>query len=294
MKLRNLSLSIALTFAVAMPVMSADGPAEMPKTPEAWAAQMWDFTRNPNVLKDPKQFVPFMSAALEPSFYTGMGMQMLDPSMWAYSLNSMMNPAAYSAWMPLLTDPNVYMKWLAAGFDPNFYTALLTQFTDPGKMMRWLMAPVDPKLWGLMMQSLNPGMYLKWLMSPLDPRWLQAGVNTINPNIYLGWLGSMMNPASYGDLWKGFLAPVVPTTGVPASPASPWGTTGYGAPSFNYADPNAWAQMFQVPGAPAPMAAPGAAPAATQPQAIFNPFDPNAWTQIWQQQQPAPAAAPQK
>jgi hypothetical protein len=42
------------------------------------------------------------------------------------------------------------------------------------------------------------------------------------------------------------------------------------------------------------MAAPGAAPAATQPQAIFNPFDPNAWTQIWQQQQPAPAAAPQK
>lgn len=266
MKLNQLSFSLAL--ALATPAIAADAPAAtpaVPQTPEAWAAQMWDFTRSPEVLKDPKQFVPFVSSALEPSFYTGLGMQMLDPSMWAYSLNSLMNPATYSAWMPLLTDPNIYMKWLAAGFDPNFYTALLTQFTDPGKMMRWLMAPVDPKVWGLMMQGLNPGMYLKWLMSPLDPRWLQAGVNTINPNVYLGWLGAMMNPGSYGDLWKGFLAPVTPT--VPGAPAptgttTPWTLPAYGLP----------------PGTGSP------------PPAIFNPFDPNAWTQFWQQYpQPAPA-----
>lgn len=105
------------------------------------------------------------NAALEPSFYTGLGMQMLDPGMWATMANSMMHPNTYSAWMPLMTDPNVYMKWLAASMDPNFLYALLSQFSDPGKLMRWLMAPVDPKVFNLALQSINPAVYLKWMVS---------------------------------------------------------------------------------------------------------------------------------
>jgi len=106
--------------------------------------------------------------------------------------------------------------------------------------MRWMMAPVDPRTMALLMQTINPAMYLKWMMAPLDPQWLRAGVNTMNPALYLGWLGAGLNPTSYGDLWKGFLTYPVP--GTPAPTTSPYGTT------FNIFDPNAWTQMFTVPG----------------------------------------------
>jgi hypothetical protein len=251
MKLSALSLAIGLSFPVSMPVLGAEAtPAPVPATPEAMAASMWDFTRNPEYLKDPKKFVPWLSAALEPSFYTsGMGMQMLDPSMWALLANSMMHPAAYSAWMPLMTDPNIYMKWLTASMDPNFYNAVLGQFSDTGKMMRWAASPVDPKTLSLLMQSLNPNMYLKWMLAPLDPRWLQAMITPVNPNAYLGWAGATLNPASYGELWKGFLTPTLPVPG--ATPAVP----GYGSGVVvNPFDPSALSKLFQVP-APSPQPA---------------------------------------
>jgi hypothetical protein len=142
-----------------------------------------------------------------------------------------------------------------------------------------------------MMQSLNPSMYLKWMMAPLDPRWIQAMITPMNPAAYTGWLGAMMNPASYGDLWKGFLT-------VPAQPAA---TAAYGVPSaaapysFNPFDPNAWSQVFAMPGTTGVPSAAGAAPAASTPY-LINPFDPNSWAQIWQlpyvtaPAQPAPAA----
>jgi hypothetical protein len=292
MKIRCLSLSLALLWGVSGAGFAADAvdaaPAEMPKSPEAMAASMWDFTRNPEYLKDPKKFVPWLNAALEPSFYSGLGMQMMDPGMWALMVNSMMHPGAYSAWMPLLTDPNVYMKWLTATLDPNFYTALLTQLSDPGKMMRWAMSPVDPKTLNMFMQSLNPNMYLKWLMSPLDPHWLQAMVTPINPNAYMGWLGASMNPGSYGELWKGFLSPTQPggyggmpggTTGTAAYP-----TPAYGTPGYNPFDPAALAKMFAVPGLPTPVPS-------GSPQPYFNPLDPNAWSQLWQLPLQAPPAA---
>lgn len=111
MKLKTLTLSIALAAAVTAPLAATAQPsaraAHMPQTPEQWAATMWDFTRNPMMLKDPKTFVPWFSAALEPGFYTGLGMQSLDPAMWAFMMNTMMNPDAFSAWAPLMTDPNV-------------------------------------------------------------------------------------------------------------------------------------------------------------------------------------------
>ena len=253
MKLKTLTAMMAVTLFAGLPVLAADSPAaHLPQGTEAWAQTMWDFTKNPQILKDPKTFVPFTTAATEPGFYTALGTQMLDPGVWANMTLSMLNPAAYGAWMPLMTDPNVYTKWLAASLDPNFYTALLTQFSDPGKMLRWMMLPADPKLWNMMLQSMNPAVYLKWMMAPFDPRWLQAGISTINPNVYLGWLGAMLNPGSYGDVWKGFLtAPYVPLQATPAPVPSP----------------------ASVGGTPY----------------LFNPFDPNTWTQPWPQTTPQPA-----
>ena len=245
MKPKTLVLALAATFASG--VLAAEPPAQaVPQSPEKWAQSLWDFTRNPNALKDPKQFVPFATAATEPAFYTALGMQMLDPSWWGFMANSMMNPATYSAWMPLMTDPNVYMKWLGASLDPNFYTALLTQFSDPGKLMRWIMAPLDPRFMNLMLQTLNPAMYIKWMASPLDPQWLRAGVSTMNPGTYLGWMGAGLNPGSYGDLWKGFMT--YPVGGLPAPVSAASGTPSpYGVPLFNPLDPNAWSQLLQFP-----------------------------------------------
>lgn len=255
MKIKALSLAFVLLWGASGAGFTADAPpAETPKSPEAMAATMWDFTRNPEYLKDPKKFVPWVNAALEPSFYTGLGMQSLDPGMWALMVNSMMNPGAYSAWMPLMTDPNIYMKWLAATMDPNFYTALLTQLSDPGKLMRWAMAPADPKALNLMLQPVNPNMYVKWLTSPLDPRWLQAMITPMNPNAYMGWLGASMNPGSYGELWKGFLNPAATAPAVVANPWSGAATTGYGTPLFNPLDPNAWSKLWQLQAQPAPAA----------------------------------------
>ena len=264
MKLSSLSLAVLLTLAV--PALADQAPpAEMPKTPEGVAATMWDFTKNPEYLKDPKKFVGWLSAALEPSFYTsGLGMQMLDPAMWGVMANSMMHPATYSAWMPLMTDPNVYMKWLTASMDPNFYTAVLGQFSDTGKMTRWAASPVDPKTLNLALQTLNPATYLKWLTAPLDPRWIQAMIAPVNPGTYLGWTGAALNPASYGELWKGFLTP--PTSFAAFTPST-----------SNPVDPNAaWTQMFNQPGSQPAAPQPGYAPT------IFNPLDPNAWSKLWQ------------
>jgi len=258
----------------APPALDSQAAAAIPAGAENWAKMMWDFTRNPDVMKDPKVFLPWMSAATEPAFYTALGMQMLDPTYWGFMANSMMDPRAYSAWMPLMSDPNVYMKWMAASADPNFYTAVLTQFSDPGKMMRWLMAPVDPKVWGLVMQSINPAVYLKWMMAPLDQQWLKAMITPMTPNVYIGWLGAMMNPASYGEAWKAFLTtptqPIAPLI-YPAPTATPTGTM------FNPFDPNSWTQAFTLPGT---TSTPTVAPATT-PYG-FNPFDPNTWAQILQ------------
>jgi hypothetical protein len=119
--------------------------------------------------------------------------------------------------------------------------------------MRWTMAPLDPKVLSMLAKTIDPNVYMRWMMSPLDPRALQLMAAPLNPNLYMGFLGASMNPGSYGETWKGFLNPVagaVPTTaGWPAPAATPWAAPAAGtAPTVNFFDPNAWAQM--LPAAP--------------------------------------------
>lgn len=87
MHVKTLTIALVLTFCP--PLLAADAAPAMPQSVEAWAQSMWDFTRNPNPLKDPRQFVPFATAATEPAFYAALGLQALDPAMWATMLNSM-------------------------------------------------------------------------------------------------------------------------------------------------------------------------------------------------------------
>ena len=114
----------------------------------------------------------------------------------------------------------------------------------------------------MVMNSLNPNMYMKWMMSPLDPRSMQLMMAPANPNLYMGWMGASMNPGSYGDMWKGFMnpatysMPAMPAFTMPAMPTmpAPVAAPAGAAPSFNFFDPNAWTQMFQIPGYAAPAA----------------------------------------
>lgn len=218
MKIR--SLIVALAFA-ASNALAADAPPDFPQTAEEVAKLTTDFTRNAELLKDPKKFVPFVSVATDPAFLFALSNQMMDPGKWAEMVNSIMNPASYSAWMPLATDPEVYMKWAAASMDGNFYTALVSQLTDPAKLMRWMMLPTDPRALELLMKTVNPSVYLKWLLSPTDPRVLQTTMAPMNPNLYTGWMGAGMNPASYGNAWKGFAAYpyAYPASAMPMMPA---------------------------------------------------------------------------
>ncbi|HNQ03252.1 MAG TPA: hypothetical protein PKH69_01435 [Thiobacillaceae bacterium] len=251
---------VASLLVAAAPVAFANdaAPAQpVPQTPEAWLQRMTDFTKNMSAYKDPKVFVPWLNAVTEPGFYTTMGTHMMDPANWLNMMVSMTHPGAYTN-MAQWADPNIYMKWLAASLDPNFYTAVLTQLTDPGKLMRWAMSPLDPKLWNMALNTLNPNMYLKWMMSPLDPRVLQLMTAPINPNLYMGWLGASMNPASYGDMWAGFMNPAnysVPTFNLPTVPvgtaATPWTVPALPAGTFNPFDPNSWTKLFPAPAAPA-------------------------------------------
>jgi hypothetical protein len=243
MKIQALVLSLAFATFNSLAV---DAPANFPKTSDEMAALATDFTKNAEVLKDPKKFIPFVAFVTEPGFLFAMSNQMLEPGKWAEMTNSIINPASYSAWMPLATDPAVYMNWMAAGMDSNFYTALAAQLSDPAKLMRWMMAPTDPKALEVLMKAVNPAVYLKWATAPADPRVVQTGMAPMNPNLYMGWAGAGMNPASYGNTWQGFATyPYAYPAGaaMPLPQAAPYGVV---APQVAPAAPQA------APAAPMP------------------------------------------
>jgi hypothetical protein len=262
MKIKLLTAALIVAAAPAAFAQTAAAPAATatPQTPEAWLARMTDMTKNMSAYKDPKVFVPWLNAVTEPSFYTTMGLQMMEPGNWLKFMNSMTQPGVYSN-VAQFADPSIYTKWLAASLDPNFYTAVLTQLSDPGKLMRWAMSPLDPKLLQMGMNTLNPNVYMKWLMSPLDPQAMQLMTAPVNPNLYMGWLGATVDPKSYGPTWSGWLS-------------NPAGTIA--APTI---DMSAFTNMLAAPTAAIP----------AMPAGVFNPFDPNAWTKMMPA---APAAAP--
>jgi outer membrane protein OmpA-like peptidoglycan-associated protein len=264
MKIRNISLALAVAFASASAfaadaantaapqapgIMAGQPERPIPKTPEAWIERMTDFTKNMSAFKDPRVFVPWSQAVTEPSFYTAAMNGMLDPGGWTKMFASMADPAAYQNAM-MFADPNVWMRWAAASMDPQFYTALLTQFSDPGKMMRWAMSPMDPKLWNLPLQMMNPSLYMRWMLLPMDPKVWAMSMMPLNPNWYMSWAGAMMNPRSYGPTWGNWLNTPAPQT--------PQGAGG----GFLPIDLSGLFGAFGMPNLAAPGAMPGSAGAA--------------------------------
>ncbi len=277
MKLKALTAVVGMAvaqFALANGTAPAapTAPAPIPQTSQQWLERMTDFTRNASAYRDPKVFVPWFNAVTEPSFYSQMGINMMEPGNWYKMFGSMMDPRSLANYMKF-ADPEMYMKWLAASMDPNFYTAMMAPMIDPGKYMRWAMSPLDPQTMNMGMQTLNPAMYMKWMMAPLDPRLMQLSMQPLNPAMYTGWMGAAMDPKTYGS-WGTWLNPntyVAPITG---------GMSGAPA-NYNFFNPAApYAQPMPT--------IPGPAPAAGTPGYV-NPFDPNVFLQMFN---PAAFTAP--
>jgi hypothetical protein len=216
--------------------VSADSPAET-------ADRMLDPTRNTAAFKDPKAFVEWTNAMMNPATSMALTQKGMDPNTYLRMTAGMINPATLQNYMQL-TDPAVAMKWMAAGLDPNFYTALLSQGLNPANLLPWLTAPMSPQAMSLGMQMLNPAMYGNWMTAPVSPQAMNTMMAPINPNLYMNWLGTGMNPQTYGSWGAMATNPLAAPAqmAAAAAPAAP-------APSSNPFDPNALLKMLPIPGA---------------------------------------------
>jgi hypothetical protein len=209
-------LAIALS-SFSLASLSADAPAQVasqtsavPVNTTGWVSYLSDFTRNGDMLADPKRFIAALAAVTEPEFVLAAGKAMLDPNLYLQSTSSLMDPRAYSNFAKAM-DPVVLAAWSQALMDPQFISAATTVMTDPNKLMRWMMAPMDPRALGVLLNTLNPNTYIKFAGAALDPRALNMAAAPVNPNWYGQWLGSMVNPRSYGPTMNSVMQ--MPTIG---------------------------------------------------------------------------------
>jgi hypothetical protein len=220
MKARHLlaALALASTSTLAADKAPAAPAPDIPQGTDAWVRYLADFTRNGEMLADPKKFMAALFAVSEPAFVTSALNAMMDPNLYPQSVASLMDPKAYGNFARAM-DPAVITAWTQALGDPQFFGALQTLLTDPNKMMRWAMLPMDPKLLAATMNLLNPNMYLRWATAPLSPQVTQMATAPVNPAWYGAWTGGMMAPQSYGPTMNTWMR--APAYGLPAMPTVP-------------------------------------------------------------------------
>jgi hypothetical protein len=219
-----LAISLA-TFS--LPGLSDDAPAGQTQSPAAvptntaeWVAYLSDFTRNGELLADPKKFVAALHTVSEPEFLIAATKAMMDPNLYLQSTASLMDPRAYGNFAKAM-DPVVMANWTQALMDPQFLSAVTTVVTDPNKLMRWAMAPMDPRALGLLLNTLNPNTYVKFAGAAVDPRMTSLATAPLNPNWYGAWLGNMANPQAYGPTFNAMMrAPGYPAA-QPMAPVYP-------------------------------------------------------------------------
>ena len=228
-------------FSSDAPAQTAQQTAAVPSGMTEWVSYLSDFTRNGDMLADPKKFIAALATVSEPEFLIAASKAMMDPNLYLQSTSSLMDPRAYANFAKAM-DPVVLASWSQALMDPQFIAAATTVMTDPNKLMRWVMAPMDPRALGLLLNSLNPNTYIKFAGAAVDPRTLNMAAAPLNPNWYGSWLGNMANPQAYGPTMNslmtmpGFTAP----TGVMA-PAYP-----QGFPAIPMIDPRMFGGMIPV------------------------------------------------
>lgn len=213
MNTKNLIPALALAAVSIQPAQAADPApvvAAMPKNAQEWVAYLSDFTRNGEMLADPKKFVAALSNVTEPAFMAGALEAAMDPNLYARSAASAMDPKAYGNYARI-ADPAVLTAWAQALLDPQFVNAVLYVMTDPGKLMRWGMVPMDPKVTAAALNLLNPNQYARWLTAPMDPRIVNLAITPMNPGWYGAWGNNLVNPNSYAPMIGGWVQQIPQT-----------------------------------------------------------------------------------
>lgn len=227
--LRRLALAIAVS-SLTCSALASDASATqangMPANSDEWVRYLSDFTRNAEMVADPKKFVAALSAVSEPGFIAAATNAMLDQNLYMRSLGTLADPKAYSNYARLF-DPATVMNWMSALTNPQFVNALTYVMTDPGKAMRWALAPMDPKVVSTALNMVNPNAYLRLGTTALDPRMLNLATMPMNPNWYGAWAGAAANPNSYGPTLSGWMAQ--PTQQAMPMPMA-WPTSAYPMP----------------------------------------------------------------
>ncbi|MEW5789345.1 MAG: hypothetical protein AB1899_15990 [Pseudomonadota bacterium] len=209
------ALALASSLVQAADPAPAQPASDMPQGADAWVRYLADFTRNGEMLADPKKFMGALFAVSEPAFVTSALTAAMDPNLYTQSVASLMDPKAYGNFARAM-DPAVITAWTQALADPQFFAALQSLLTDPNKMMRWVMLPLDPKLLAAGMNLLNPNVYARWLSAPVNPQVASMAMAPANPGWYAGWGNTLVAPQSYGPTMGTWMR--MPNYGMPAAP----------------------------------------------------------------------------
>ena len=231
---------IAIAASLSVAAHAGDAP---PTTPEGWAAKMTDPTRNGSAFKDPRVFVPWAGAMMDPATSIALMQRGMDPNAYTHMMGGMMNPASMQNWMQFI-DPAVAMRWMQGSMDPNLYTAMMMQTVNPAMYAKWMAAPMDPRLMGMMAAPMNPSMYANWMGAATNPANMNLMMAPANPAMYNNWMGAAANPATYGP-WGGMMAPLMSAPMGMMNPATTMPTPQQ-APALNYGVPG-----YSMPAAPA-------------------------------------------
>lgn len=203
MKAPHLLLALSLTLAAPVAHASAPAPAAapaaaVPATPEAWVRHLADFTRNADMLVDPKKFIAALHQVTEPAFLLAAFSAALDPTLYQQSMASALDPRAQANYARLF-DPNVATRWMTTLMDPQFINAVTYTLLEPGKLSRWMMLPMDPRVAATLLAALNPNPQAQPGMMGADPRlWapqmLPPTPQPMPPAMMPGWQGAWMAP----------------------------------------------------------------------------------------------------
>lgn len=144
-------------------------------------------------MMDPGNWLRMTGTMMDPRSMTNY-MQFAEPDMYVKWMSASLDPNFYTALLTQLSDPSKMMRWMMMPMDPNMWNMGM-QAMNPGMYMKWMVAPMDPRAISLMTAPMNPNLYTSWM------------AQSVNPATYGSW-GSFMTPSTMVAPVTGAAAPV--------------------------------------------------------------------------------------
>ena len=136
-------------------------------------------------MMEPGNWYPMMNSMMSPRAMNNY-MQFADPAMYVKWMSASMDPNFYTAVMSQVAEPGKMMRWVMVPMDPNTMN-MMTQTMNPAMYTKWAMAPMDPHAMQMMMAPANPALYSSWMNTTMNPQTYGA----------MGNMANMANPAAY-------------------------------------------------------------------------------------------------